>query len=109
MERLSVPKLSHQQIALLTVLSNRRLKGSEARKVLSRYGMKQSLAAFYILAGKLEDKNLIEGHYEIRLSETGRTLKERSYQITAAGLEALTVSRTWYDEIFSQSKATKPT
>lgn len=83
-----LPKLTHLQFAVLSVLCEGEMSGQELRERLGEVFKPKVAAAFYQLMGRLEDERLVTGKYR---TETigGRPVRERVYEITGGGRAAI--------------------
>lgn len=94
-----VPQLTHLQFKVLGLLLERHEpSGLWLRDELRSAGVRQSGPAFYQMMARLEDGGLVAGRYR-RRSVDGQPIKERIYQVSAAGLAAWRETRDFYLEI----------
>ncbi|MGB7323635.1 MAG: hypothetical protein WBD31_02100 [Rubripirellula sp.] len=84
---MTTPNITHLQAVVLDALSSP-VSGRELRKLLAKKGVKRSSPAFYSLMNRMEEMSLIKGWYENR-EISGQIVRERHYEIRAAGVRAL--------------------
>jgi DNA-binding PadR family transcriptional regulator len=77
--------------------------GRDLRALLADYGVRNSAPAFYQMMARLEDGAFVEGAYVSRVIN-GQHLKERHYELTAAGKRALSATRTFYANRLAASR-----
>lgn len=92
-----VPKLSHIQFMILALLQARDASGKEIREALRRSGVRRSGPGFYQIMSRLEDAGCVRGEYRQEIVD-GQIIRERCYEITAAGRRACRDSRDFYLE-----------
>jgi DNA-binding PadR family transcriptional regulator len=92
---MSVPELSHLQIAVLDALGAKELSGRELREALKQAGVSKNGPAFYQLMSRLEDAKFVDGHYDEKVIE-GQRIKERRYILTGEGEKALRSAANFY-------------
>jgi DNA-binding PadR family transcriptional regulator len=92
-----VPDLTHLQFFVLTSLLDGEQTGRHLREKLAEEGVRRSGPAFYQFMARLEDNRLVKGRYEQKVVE-GQIIKERRYELTAAGVRALEQVRKFYAE-----------
>lgn len=91
-----LPKLTHLQFYVLSVLMDGQKSGREVRGLLAReHSQKKTRAAFYQLMARLEEAKLIKGWYESK-HVAGNTIKERRYEILGAGAQAFEDQTAFY-------------
>jgi DNA-binding PadR family transcriptional regulator len=90
-----LPKLSHGQFVVLSVLMENAASGREIRKRLIEFGVRQGGPAFYQLMARMEDASLLLGWYEQKIVKA-QIIRERHYRITAAGRRAWNDTRQFY-------------
>ena len=91
-----LPKLTHLQFYVLSVLMDGQKSGREVRdKLTTEHGQKKTLAAFYQLMSRLEDAGMVKGWYESKHVD-GVTIKERRYELLGAGINALEKQEAFY-------------
>ena len=91
-----LPKLTHLQFCVLTILLNSELSGREVRERLKKdFKEKRSLASFYQLMSRLEESGMIEGHYKTT-SIVGQGIRTRYYKIIGHGVRAWEQTRDFY-------------
>lgn len=90
-----IPKLSHLQFLVVGTLRGKRVPGREIREALSDFGVRKSGPAFYQLMARLEDSGLVTGHYHQEVIDS-QIIRERHYEVTAAGRRAWDASRDFY-------------
>ncbi len=95
---MSVPELSHLQIAVLDALGAKELSGRELREALKQAGVSKNGPAFYQLMARLEDSQFVRGHYDEKVIE-GQRIKERRYTLTGEGEKALRSAANFYTPI----------
>jgi DNA-binding PadR family transcriptional regulator len=95
-EKMSIPKYTHQQWAVLnTLLNEGELWGRDLRAALKKDGYGSTNAAFYELMDRLETAGLVEGRYEER-DVLGQLFKERKYKLTGLGQQAWDEVASYY-------------
>lgn len=92
---MQIPKLTHLQFAILTVLVSGQRAGREVRSRLHELGAKKSGPAFYQLMGRMEEAGHVTGWYEQEIVES-QIIRQRHYRITAGGSEAWQHARSFY-------------
>ena len=97
----SLPELSHLQIAVLDAIGPREVTGRELRDRLKQRGISKSGPAFYQLMSRLEDAKFAEGWYDEKIV-SGQRIKERCYRLTGLGEKAMRESANFYSPIFSR-------
>lgn len=95
---MSVPELSHLQIAVLDALGAKELSGRELREALKQSKISKSGPAFYQIMSRLEDAKFVAGRYDEKVIE-GQRIKERRYQLTGEGSKALRNAVNFYTPI----------
>ena len=90
-----IPRLSHLQFLVAGILRGRSLPGRVIREELSGFGVRKSGPAFYQLMSRLEDAGLVKGTYHQEIIE-GQIIRERHYQLTAAGVRRWDAARDFY-------------
>jgi DNA-binding PadR family transcriptional regulator len=90
-----LPKLSHGQFVVLSVLMGSTASGRDIRKRLTQFGVRQGGPAFYQLMARMEDANLVLGWYEQKIVKA-QIIRERHYRITAVGRRAWNDARQFY-------------
>lgn len=90
-----LPKLSHSQFVVLSVLMEGPAPGRDIRKRLIQFGVRQGGPAFYQLMARMEDANLALGWYEQKIVKA-QIIRERHYRITAVGRSAWNGTRQFY-------------
>lgn len=98
---MSVPELSHLQIAVLDALGAKELSGRELREALKQAGVSKNGPAFYQLMSRLEDAKFVDGHYDEKVIE-GQRIKERRYILTGEGEKSLRGAMNFYIPIASR-------
>ena len=93
-----LPSTTHLQQLILSALMNSDRSGREVREVMHRHGVKKSAPAFYQLMSRLERDRLVRGWYEA-IEVDGHRVKERRYQILAAGVHAFNAAKSFYKEV----------
>lgn len=96
-----IPKLTHLQFLILGILRGERKSGKSVRNQLQRRGIRKSGPAFYQLMARLEDVGFVRGWYEQEIVN-GQIIRERNYEITAAGLRAWQASCEFYVSVIEQ-------
>ena len=92
-----IPRLSHIQFMILAFLQARNMTGKALREALGEAGVRRSGPGFYQIMARLEDAGLVRGAYQQEIVD-GQIIRERRYQITAAGRRACADSRDFYLE-----------
>jgi DNA-binding PadR family transcriptional regulator len=93
-----VPAVTHLQFLVLTALKGGELPGREIRKLIARYGVRRSSAAFYQMMARLERARWVEGWYE-QISVGDQAVTERRYRLKPAGARACDEARTFYESV----------
>lgn len=101
---MSLPELSHLQIAILDALGPREISGRELREALKKNKISKSGPAFYQLMARLEEAKFVKGSYEEKIVE-GQRIKERRYQMTGEGAKALSNAANFYSSILRRHEA----
>jgi len=91
----NLPDITHLQFLILGALRTEERAGRDLRTLLRGHGARRSGPAFYQMMGRLEDAGLVRGRYEQRTVD-GQSIKERLYEITAAGAAAWESTRDFY-------------
>ena len=99
--------ITHLQFLVLEALSVDEQAGRELRALLSSVGVRNSGPAFYQMMARLEEAGLVDGLVRSRKSSRGRTLKERRYRLTRAGLRAVSDTRAFYLERLGSLRLTQ--
>ena len=97
-----LPKLSHLQFLVLSVLLSEEHSGRELRARLSEFGVRKSGPAFYQLMARLEDSEFVSGRYEQEIVE-GQIIRERVYKIRASGTKAWNECREFQASVIEQA------
>ncbi len=92
-----LPPVTHLQFLVLGYLQDVEKPGREMRTMLQRHGVRRSTPAFWQLMGRLEEKGLVRGRYVAKLVKN-QTVKERRYELTAAGGRAHKATCAFYRE-----------
>ena len=92
-----LPPVTHLQFLVLEFLQDTDEPGRAVRTMLQRHGARRSTPAFYQLMARLEEMGLVKGRYVGKLVKS-QTVKERRYQLTAAGTRAHKVTCAFYRE-----------
>jgi DNA-binding PadR family transcriptional regulator len=90
-----IPKLSHTQFAVLSVLMEEPASGRRLRGCLAELGFRQGGPAFYQLMARMEDANFVVGSYDQKIVKS-QIIRERHYRITAVGRSAWNDTRQFY-------------
>ncbi len=96
-----LPKLSHLQFLVLSVLLSDEHSGRELRARLSEFGVRKSGPAFYQLMARLEDSEFVSGRYEQEIVE-GQIIRERVYKIRASGTKAWNECRKFHTRVVKE-------
>ena len=80
-ENAGIPKVTHQQFAVLSILRDEEQWGRDVRAALKADGYSSTNASFYEMMDRMESGGLVEGRYEER-DVLGQKFKERRYKIT---------------------------
>lgn len=102
-----IPTISHLQFLTLDLLLRGERAGRTLREEVRRFGVRQSLAAFYQLMARLDRDGLVVGWYE-QVTIGGQVVTERRYRLTAAGRAAWAETRAFYAEAALPSSGTEP-
>ena len=92
-----LPSISHLQFLTLDILLRGEQPGRAIREEVGRFGVRQSLAAFYQLMARLDRDGLVEGWYQ-QVTIAGQAVTERRYRLTATGRAAWLETRAFYTE-----------
>ncbi len=92
-----VPKLSHIQFMILTLLQAEDASGKQIREALRRSGVRRSGPGFYQIMSRMEDAGFVRGKYRQEIVAS-QIIRERCYEITASGRRACRESRDFYLE-----------
>ena len=92
-----LPPVTHLQFLVLEFLGDKEEPGRDVRNMLRRHGIKRSTPAFYQLMARLEEMGLVRGQY-VPKSVKGQTVKERRYELAAAGKRAHAATCAFYRE-----------
>jgi DNA-binding PadR family transcriptional regulator len=95
---MQLPDLTHLQCLIIENLGANKLTGRELRARLTSAGAKKSGPAFYQLMSRLEEANLVEGHYTQKIVD-GQIIKERVYRVTGQGQKALAATVNFYRQL----------
>ena len=90
-----IPKTTHQQFEVLSILRDEELWGRDVRAALKADGYSSTNASFYEMMDRMESGGLVEGRYEER-DVLGQKFKERRYKITGNGLAAMDEVASFY-------------
>jgi DNA-binding PadR family transcriptional regulator len=90
-----IPKTTHQQFLVLSILRDGELWGREVRAALKADGYSSTNASFYEMIDRMESGGLVEGRYEER-DVLGQKFKERIYKITCHGIAAMDEVKAFY-------------
>src|SRR6266700_2221983 len=90
-----IPKTTHQQFTVLSILLNEELWGRDVRAALKAEGWNSTNASFYEMMDRMESGGLVEGRYEER-DVLGQKFKERRYKITGHGIAAMEEVEAFY-------------
>jgi DNA-binding PadR family transcriptional regulator len=94
---MSLPQLSHLQIAVLDALGPRELSGRDLREELKKKKIKKDGPAFYQLMSRLEEAHFVAGHYDEKIVD-GQRIKERRYSLLGEGAKALRDAGNFYSQ-----------
>jgi DNA-binding PadR family transcriptional regulator len=83
-----IPKTTHQQFAVLSILRDEEMWGRDVRVALKADGYTSTNPSFYEMMDRMESGGLVEGRYEER-DVLGQKFKERKYRITGEGIAAM--------------------
>lgn len=95
MSRRRLPAITHLQFLVLGMLRPEPRRGRDVRRELARHGVTRSGPAFYQMMARLEDAGLVSGEYDQKIV-AGQIIKERRYELTAAGAAAWNATRDFY-------------
>lgn len=90
-----LPRLTHLQFIVIGALLDGAHSGKEVRAELKRARAHRSGPSFYQMMARMEDAGLVSGWYEQEIVE-GQIIRERRYELTAAGRSAWQQSRDFY-------------
>jgi DNA-binding PadR family transcriptional regulator len=92
-----VPRLTHIQFIILTLLQSENASGKQIRDALRRAGIRRSGPGFYQIMARLEDAGWIKGEYQQEIVRS-QIIRERVYTLMAPGRNACSDSRDFYVE-----------
>ena len=92
-----VPKLSHIQFMILTLLQAKDATGKQIREALRRSGVRRSGPGFYQIMSRMEDTGFVKGEYRQEIVDS-QIIRERCYEISVSGRRACRESRDFYLE-----------
>ena len=92
-----VPKLSHIQFMILTLLQADDASGKQIREALGRAGVRRSGPGFYQIMSRMEDAGFVRGEYRQEIVDS-QIIRERCYEISVSGRRACRDSRDFYLE-----------
>ena len=91
-----LPDITHLQFAVLSVLLDGEKAGRDVREELAEHhGVRKSGPALYQMMARVEDDKFVRGWYVEKVID-GQRIKERRYEITAAGKRVCEDVRTYY-------------
>jgi DNA-binding PadR family transcriptional regulator len=93
-----VPAVTHLQFLILSALRSGELPGREIRRIIARYGVRRTSAAFYQMMARLERAGWIEGWYE-QITVGDQAVTERRYRLQPAGARAWAEARAFYESV----------
>ena len=93
-----MPTATHLQFLVLAVLKDGELPGREIRRILARYGVRRTSAAFYQMMARLERGRWVEGWYE-QIAVGDQAVTERRYRLKPAGAKAYDEARAFYESV----------
>lgn len=102
-----LPPVTHLQFLVLEFLVDSEEPGRAVREMLRRHGVRRSTPAFYQLMARLEEMGLVRGQY-VPKTVRGQTVKERRYELTAAGTRAYRATCAFYREKLGFREADAP-
>jgi DNA-binding PadR family transcriptional regulator len=102
-----LPPVTHLQFLVLEFLGDKEEPGRAVRGMLRQHGVRRSTPAFYQLMARLEEMGHVKGQY-VPKSVKGQTVKERRYQLTAAGKRAYRATCAFYREKLALAKVDSP-
>ena len=92
-----IPKLTDVQVLFLEAIGVEKVSGRQLREQLAERGWRRSAPVFYQFAARLQNEGLIRGWYEQR-TIAGQPVRERFYELTAHGKQALVEMLRFYEE-----------
>jgi DNA-binding PadR family transcriptional regulator len=92
---MALPPVTHLQFLILDLVRQDAHSGRFIRERLAEESAVHSGPAFYQLMARLEEAKLVSGWYESQVI-SGQTIKERRYEITAAGRRAHSSVHSFY-------------
>lgn len=93
-----MPVATHLQFLVLAVLKDGELPGREIRRIIARYGVRRTSAAFYQMMARLERVRWVEGWYE-QIAVGDQAVTERRYRLRPAGARACDEARAFYESV----------
>ena len=104
---MSLPNLTHLQFLVVSQLLKGGMTGRHLRAHLGRCGVKKSGPAFYQLMARMEDAGLVRGRYDQEIVDS-QIIRQRHYQLDAAGRRAWQRSRDFYAEAIGATGNEEP-
>ena len=93
-----MPAATHLQFLVLAVLKDSELPGREIRRIIARFGVRRTSAAFYQMMARLERVRWVEGWYE-QIAVGDQAVTERRYRLKPAGVRAYDEARDFYESV----------
>ena len=91
------PAITHAQVFVLELLLVFPLRCNVLRDELEEFGLLRTKADFYELFERLEELGFVAGYYTAKI--VGEAIvRERSYEITNAGLRAYCAAYAFYSD-----------
>ena len=98
-----IPKITHQQAAILAALWRGTLSGKELRARLAALAIKMSSPNFYQMMARLERSEKVKGFYDVKPATGGaiRAMRERRYILQPKGAKDVRELFVFYDFVRS--------
>lgn len=96
---MKLPKLTHLQFLVLSLLLDSDQSGQDLRDGLKKHGVKKSGPGFYQFMARLEDAGFVKGWYDVEVIN-GLPLKRRMYRLLGHGRSAWGSTQEFYASRF---------
>ena len=93
-----MPVATHLQFLVLAVLKDGERPGREIRRIIARYGVRRTSAAFYQMMARLERVRWVEGWYRTNRGRRPGGHRAR-YRLRPAGARACDEARAFYESV----------
>ncbi|HEY2824747.1 MAG TPA: hypothetical protein VGI83_04310 [Gemmatimonadales bacterium] len=95
---MTIPRLTHLQFLVVSLLMKGAAPGRDIRTSLKREHVRQSGPAFYQMMAGLEDHGVVEGWYEQQIVDA-QIIRERHYKVLAEGKKSWKECRDFYARV----------